>query len=120
MNMLTTYSQVQDDAFIKAISGQSIDDFRVDPPYWWTDMKNHELEILIYGEGIGASNISLNSTAASIIRAERAMNENYIFITLKISEDAKAGELNFQIVDKTGNAQTLKYALREKSEMAFG
>lgn len=120
MNMLTTYSQVQDDAFIKAISGQSIDDFRVDPPYWWTDMKNHELEILIYGEGIGASNISLNSTAASIIRAERAMNENYIFITLRINEDAKAEDLNFQIVDKTGNEQIFKYELREKSEMAFG
>ncbi|MBI1267312.1 MAG: alpha-amylase [Cryomorphaceae bacterium] len=120
MNILTSSGQVLDKTSVDTNSTVFNDNFRVDPPYWWTGMDSQDVELLIYKEGVGESTISLNSTGASIIRAERAMNKNYMFITLRISREAKAGELNFRVTDKSGAEQSLKYTLREKSEMAFG
>ena len=33
---------------------------KIDPPFWYAGMKNPELQLMIYGEGIGNARVNLN------------------------------------------------------------
>jgi hypothetical protein len=33
---------------------------RVEPPFWWTEMVNNELQLLVYGKDIGHLEAELN------------------------------------------------------------
>ena len=42
------------------INASGVDITHVDPPFWWTDMKNTELQIMVYGKNISDSKVSIN------------------------------------------------------------
>ena len=48
---------------LTSVVAQTID--RVEPLFWWTGMKNPELQIMVYGEDIGAQ---LSDDAEEIIQ----------------------------------------------------
>ena len=33
---------------------------KIDPPFWYTGMQNPELQLMVYGEGIGNAAVSVN------------------------------------------------------------
>jgi glycosidase len=56
-------------------------------------MKNTELQILVYGPGIGKSGVTVNYPGVNIKEIARPTNANYLFIYLNIARETKPGIL---------------------------
>ena len=50
--------------FLVSVSAMEID--RVEPPFWWTGMKNPSLQLLVHGKDIGDAKVSLKSRLMAI------------------------------------------------------
>ncbi|MFA9372060.1 MAG: glycoside hydrolase family 13 protein [Labilibaculum antarcticum] len=79
----------------------------LEPAFWWTGMKNTNLQLLVHGENIADLKPELNYAGVSIMKVSRVSNTNYLFVDLKLSESAKAG--SFDISFKKGTKTILKY-----------
>ncbi|TAK31748.1 MAG: alpha-amlyase [Saprospiraceae bacterium] len=66
---------------------------RIEPPNWWTEMKNNSVELLMYGNNIGDFNPSVNYDGLRIERVIKVENPNYLFVDLVIDEAAKPGKV---------------------------
>lgn len=69
---------------------------RVEPMFWWVGMKNPSVQLMIHGEGIAMSEISLNYPGVTIKSVSHQDNPNYVFINLNIAPEAKAGTFPIQ------------------------
>jgi glycosidase len=91
-------------------SAQAVRIDHLEPPFWWAGMRNHQLQLMVHGEGIGALEPSLNYPGVRVERITRLANQNYLFIDLSIDPAAAAG--SFDIVFRRGaNRITYKYDL---------
>lgn len=80
---------------------------RVEPMNWWVGMKNTSLQLLVHGEGIGATTASLNYAGVRIVKVNRAESPNYLFVDLQVSPTTKPGR--FPILFKKGNEIVARY-----------
>ena len=70
---------------------------RMDPPFWYTGMKNRELQIMFYGEAISTSQFSMKDYDGVRIKEVCTLeNPNYLIVYLDIAPDANPGKLNFE------------------------
>lgn len=74
-------------------------DKKVAPSFWWAGMKNPELQILLYGEDLALSDVSVSGEGIYLKETVRQDNPNYLLLYLDLSE-AKAQ--TFQILLKHG------------------
>lgn len=88
---------------------------KVEPPYWWTGMNNHDLQIMIYGENISNYNIKIDKIDL-LKDIEKVENPNYIFINLLIPEDFTPTTLKIDFVKDENIAETVYYELKERSK----
>lgn len=89
---------------------------KVAPSFWWTGMKNPELQILLYGEDLALSDVSVSGEGIYLKEAVRQDNPNYLLLYLDLSE-AKAQ--TFQILLKNGKKK-LQVPYELKSRMRRG
>lgn len=89
---------------------------RIDPPMWYTDFKDPNLELMVYGSDIALLTPEIDYEGVTIQSVTRAQSPNYLFVDLKIAPDTKPG--SFDIVFKNGKkvVSTFKYALSERSK----
>jgi len=85
--------------YSNAIKAQTIS--RIEPQNWWVGMKWNSVTLLVYGTNIGDLQTEIKYKGVSIEKTERVENKNYLFITLNISPEAKAGKLKIDF--KQGN-----------------
>ncbi|MDR0418766.1 MAG: cyclomaltodextrinase N-terminal domain-containing protein [Prevotellaceae bacterium] len=83
----------------------------VEPPYWWTEMRNPQLQLMVYGTNLHVARVSISHPGVRIDRVERINNPNYLFIYLNIDRVARAGvfDITFNI---NGTDQVIPYELR--------
>lgn len=85
------------------------------PPNWWTGMKNPKLQILVYGDNIGKSQVSLSKySGVSLEKVEKVENPNYLFLNLNIQE-AQAGTLKFKFKPQEGKSFEQNYELKARN-----
>lgn len=85
---------------------------KVAPTFWWAGMKNTELQILLYGEDISSSDVSLTSSDVYLKEVVRQANSNYLILYLDLKE---ARPQKFDIVLKKGRKVTkVPYELKER------
>ena len=89
---------------------------KVAPSFWWAGMKNPELQILLYGEDLALSDVSVSGEGIYLKEAVRQANPNYLLLYLDLSE-AKAQ--TFQILLKNGKKK-LQVPYELKSRMQRG
>ncbi|MBL7865815.1 MAG: glycoside hydrolase family 13 protein [Cyclobacteriaceae bacterium] len=67
----------------------------VEPPFWWTGMKNQSLQILLHNSKANVSEytLSVNYPGVSLTSARKVENPHYLFLTLSISPDTKPGSV---------------------------
>lgn len=83
---------------------------KVAPSFWWAGMKNPELQILLYGEELALSDVSVSGEG--IYLKERQDNPNYLLLYFDLSE-AKAQ--TFQILLKSGKKERrISYELKAR------
>lgn len=94
---------------------------RIEPAFWWTEMQNSELQIMVYGENIAQSNVEMEYPGVRLKQVVRLENPNYLFLYLDISKNSKPGTLEFIFTDN-GNKTIQPYELkaREKGVGAQG
>jgi len=80
---------------------------RVEPTFWWVGMKNPTVQLMVHGQEIASTEISLNYPGVKIKTISRQENPNYVFIDLTISPEAKAG--TFPIQFRKGKKEVVSY-----------
>ncbi len=88
---------------------------KIEPTYWWTEMKQPELQLMLYGTGISSAEILINYPGISISRKQLTDNPNYVFLYLNITEKAHPGKFNIIII-KDKKKQTIVYELKKRHE----
>ena len=86
---------------------------RLEPTNWWTDMKQSEFQLMFYGVGIAAAEISVNYPGVSISRKQLTDNPNYVFLYLNIAKETIPGILKFEI-KKGKQKQIISYELKQR------
>jgi len=91
---------------------------RVEPPNWWVGFEDSDLQLMVYGDNIGKSNPSIDYKGVSIEKVSQADSPNYLFIDLKISEEAKPGTfiITFELPDDS--KAKYMYELKSRSKPA--
>ena len=93
--------------------GQSLE--RIEPPFWWTDMKNSELQLMLHGDDIGGLDVELVDTEVELKKVHRPVNSNYLFIDLNISNAVKPGPFQVKLNKGNNTIVDFEYDLRPRS-----
>jgi len=86
----------------------------IEPPNWYVGMKNTELQLLVHGKDISKASVKLGNNLATLKESKKVSNPNYLFLTLSISKNAKAGTLPITFTSGS-QTKTISYELRAKS-----
>ena len=62
---------------------------RVEPPFWWADMNNKNLQLLVYGENIGKLKAKIVHKKVELKKVHRVDNPNYLFLDLVLDKNIK-------------------------------
>jgi len=84
---------------------------RVEPPFWWGDMKLPELQLMVYGQNIARYTPEIEGIV--INRVVRTENPNYLFITLD-TKDVIPGEVDIVFTSGGKTAFTHTYTFKER------
>ena len=99
---------------------QKIDIQKVHPLNWYIGMLNPNLQILIYGKNIAASQVSLKPYGGVTLQnVHKVESPNYLFVDLTIDKTTKAGVLQFVFSSK-GEKVTKNYELKNRSAKPQG
>lgn len=88
---------------------------KVEPMFWWTGMKNPNLQLLVYGKDIGDMSISIAYPGIKVVAIHKVENPNYLFIDLELTETAKPGKFPITFTKKGKRQLEHVYELKEKS-----
>lgn len=89
---------------------------KVAPAFWWAGMKTPELQVLLYGDRIASSEVSITSNDITLKEVVKLDNPNYLLLYMDISE---AAPQQFDITLKQGKKQTLvPYELKKRKPSA--
>lgn len=84
---------------------------RIEPPNWWTGMKDPNLQIMLYGDNIGSLKARIKYPGVKLSKASCPENDNYLFIDLVIKKNTKAGSIPIQLLDNEGHELNIKFPL---------
>lgn len=87
---------------------------RVEPTFWWVGMKNPTVQLMVHGQEIAATEITLNYPGVKIKTISRQENPNYVFIDLVISPEAKAGSFPIQFRKSKKEVVSYNYDLKNR------
>lgn len=93
-------------------TAQAMEIKKVAPSFWWAGMKNPELQILLYGEDLALSDVSVSGEGIHLKETVRQDNPNYLLLYLDLSE---AKSQTFQILLKHGKKKLqIPYELKSR------
>ncbi|MDL2264912.1 glycoside hydrolase family 13 protein [Parabacteroides sp. OttesenSCG-928-G07] len=88
------------------------ENIRVEPEFWWTGMKNSELQLIVQGKDIAQSDMQISYPGIRVKGKVSLDNPNYLFVYLDVA-DAKPGK--FDIIFTKGRQKiTYNYELKER------
>jgi glycosidase len=85
---------------------------KVEPAFWWTGMKNPKVQLLVHGQNIAVSNVSLKYPGVKLAAVHKVENSNYLFVDLEIAPSARPGK--FPISFKKAGEKDLVYSYELK------
>jgi glycosidase len=98
--------------FSSQLFGQKVD--RVDPPFWFTNMNQEVLQLLLVGEDLVNFEVSLDYPDVSIHAVDHIPNNpSYALVYIAITENAQPGELTLTLRGK--KKHKFSYELKRRS-----
>ena len=85
---------------------------KVEPAFWWADMKETELQVMLYGENIAKSEVSITAQTAKIKEVVKLENPNYLLLYLNLA-NAKAEKFDI-ILTQGKQKKVVNYELRNR------
>ncbi|MEM5563808.1 glycoside hydrolase family 13 protein [Psychroserpens sp. AS72] len=108
---------ISEETPVKFIDQNDIE--RIEPPNWWTDFKNENLQLLVHHNNIGDYQPTINYQGVKIDNVSKAeKSNNYLFIDLIISESAQAGQFNIKFKNSDGKELIDVYELKSRVKPA--
>ncbi len=89
---------------------------RVEPMFWWTEMKSPELQLLVYGENISFTDVTLEYPGVELVSVAKVKSANYLFIDLKLAENVQPGSFEIQFKNEEKVVQTYLYELKAREK----
>ena len=89
---------------------------RVEPMFWWAGMKSPDLQLMVYGENISETDVSLEYPGVELVSVAKVQNPNYLFIDLKLSETVKPGSFELLFQKENETVETYKYELKAREK----
>ena len=68
---------------------------RVQPPSWFVGLPTRRVEVILYDEGIGLEQLTLEGDGASLVGVQHPPNDNYLIAEVVVDADARPGALAF-------------------------
>lgn len=93
---------------------------RVEPMNWWVGMKNPNLQLMVYGEGIGSATPSLKYPGVTLVKVTKAESPDYLFIDLRIAPNTKPGVFDLKFNKQGTTVSTYKYTLAARNKDRAG
>jgi glycosidase len=87
---------------------------RIEPPFWYSGMRNPELQIMVYGKNIAKYEVSTTNSIL-IIKIDKTENANYLFVTIT-TENIPPKDFFLIFKEKNTVAFTQKYSLKQRRE----
>lgn len=88
---------------------------KVDPPYWYTGMKNPSLQLMIYGNEVGnATTVTTHYAGVVVDSVVHLDSKNYLLVYLNVA-NAQAGTMELNLVFDNCK-QVLPYELRVRDK----
>jgi len=87
---------------------------KIEPAFWWAGMKNPELQIMVYGENIGQSEVTVSSPGVTVQKVVKAESPNYLFVYLDI-EHAQPGMIKMLFTEGS-KKKTVQYELKVRTQ----
>jgi glycosidase len=81
------------------LSVQAVEISRMEPAFWWVGMHNPELQVMVYGPNIAASDVTLEYPNVRLTRTVKPENPNYLFLYLEIGKEAQPGVMKFTFTE---------------------
>jgi glycosidase len=90
---------------------------RVEPPFWFTGMRNPQVELLIHDKNVADLSAGINYPGVRVVGQSREENPNYLFVTVEISSDAQPGSFTIN-VGGPAEIRQYPYELRARTAAA--
>lgn len=94
-------------------TARAMDVKKIAPSFWWAGMKHSELQILLYGDDLASSDVTLSGEGVYLEEVVKQDNPNYLLLYVDLSE-AKAQTFHIQL--KNGKKQLqIPYELKTRT-----
>ncbi len=88
---------------------------KIDPPFWYTGMKNPELQLMVYGPGIGEASVTVDHPGVSLSSTVKLESPNYLLVYLRMEEDVQPGTVKLTFTqDKKKLVKEYELKARER------
>ena len=91
---------------------------RIEPPNWWTGMKNNKVQLLVQHKNIQQAQVSINNKSIAIEAVHKADSPNYLFIDLAFAENTPSGAFAIEFKMPSGKKLNATYELKERTKKA--
>lgn len=90
----------------------------VEPPYWWTGMKNDTLQVMLTGPGIASANASVNYKGVRLAEQVNLDSPDYKLLYFVIGKETVPGTMEITLTNGKKRSR-IPYQLRQRDpEMA--
>ena len=89
---------------------------RIEPPFWWVGMENNELQLLVYGPGVGEMEVNIDHQDVSLEKVHKADSKNYLFLDLKINQQSKPGFFSIDFKGPKNKKRSYQYELKARED----
>lgn len=94
-------------------TARAMDVKKIAPSFWWAGMKHSELQILLYGDDLSSSDVTVSGEGVYLEEVVKQENPNYLLLYVDLSE-AEAQTFHIQL--KNGKKQLqIPYELKTRT-----
>ncbi|QYJ84588.1 glycoside hydrolase family 13 protein [Shewanella mesophila] len=86
---------------------------KVEPLNWWAGMKNPQLQLMVHGQSIADSKVSVEAKQVKVLGVQHSDNSNYLFIDLDTT-NAPAQAFSITLTNIDGSKHTFAYQLKAR------
>ena len=88
----------------------------LEPPFWWAGMKNPDLQLMVHGENISSTDVSVEYEGVELKSISRLESPDFLFLDLYLSPDVHPGTFDIQFSMDNRTVATYSYELKKREE----
>ncbi|MCG2792647.1 MAG: glycoside hydrolase family 13 protein [Weeksellaceae bacterium] len=87
---------------------------KIEPAFWWSGMRNPQLQLLVYGKDINDLKPEF-SNGIKIKEVKKVENPNYLFVTID-TQNVKPGKVKINFKKESKTVKTLDYEFKQRQQ----